>query len=82
MAPNTGVDENGVVVDHQGFLSAGPILEAFPGADFTKDGYKVMTIKVTGEKVTGDGTTSGAFALGSAAKIIAVVSSALFAFAM
>lgn len=41
--PNTGVDENGVVTSATGFIPGGPVLTAFPGADFTVDGYVVVT---------------------------------------
>jgi len=53
--PNTGVDENGVVLLHPGFLpkGSGGILDdaRFANADFTADGYQFMEIKVyEGEK--------------------------------
>lgn len=82
MAPNTGEDENGVVIDHPGFNATGPILEAFPSADFTTDGYKVMTITNIGEKVTGETMTSGAFSSASSAKIVAAISSAMLVLAL
>jgi len=66
--PNTGEDENGVVIDHPGFNPAGSggILDLFPGADFTQSGYKVMTITVAGEMddYDHDEPTSGAFSHG------------------
>jgi len=46
MVPNTGVDENGVVGLHPGFLANGNILTAFPGADFTAPGYQVARITI------------------------------------
>ncbi len=46
MAPNTGVDENGVVTPHPGFIPGGNILAAFPNADFTTPGYQVARITV------------------------------------
>lgn len=49
-APNTGVDENGVVVSHPGFQATGNggILDdpRFAGADFTAEGYEVARISV------------------------------------
>lgn len=52
------------MVDHPGFNAAGSggILDSFPGADFTQDGYMVMTLTVTGEKVEEVTMTSGSFA--------------------
>ena len=38
-APDTGVDENGVVGAHPGFLPGGNVLDAIPGGDFTQPGY-------------------------------------------
>ena len=50
MEPDTGVDENGVVLEHPGFnpKGSGGILDApmFANADFTVDGYRFMDIKV------------------------------------
>lgn len=50
MAPDTGVDENGVNVDHPGFMTpgSGGILDApaFQNADFLQDGYTVARIRV------------------------------------
>ncbi|MCA1994217.1 MAG: spondin domain-containing protein [Coleofasciculus sp. S288] len=60
--PNTGLDENGVVKSHPGFISGGNILSAFPNADFTTPGYQVARIKV--EQVPEPATTMGLFALG------------------
>jgi hypothetical protein len=73
--PNTGEDENGVVIDHLGFNPAGSggILDSFPGADFTQEGYKVMIIKVAGEMVMGneeENTTSGSFVAGLHSAIV------------
>ena len=45
--PNTGVDENGVVLPHPGFIEDGPILTQFPGADFTAPDYAVARITVS-----------------------------------
>ena len=47
VVPDTGVDENGVVHLHSGFIPAGSILTAFPGGDFTETGYQVARITVT-----------------------------------
>jgi MYXO-CTERM domain-containing protein len=56
MAPNTGVDENGTVQPHMGYLGSagaggalGNILgsEDFTGADFTLDGYPIARITIT-----------------------------------
>ena len=51
MAPNTGVDENGVVTDHPGFnpKGSGGILDSvdFANGDFLQSGYGIMTITVT-----------------------------------
>ena len=46
MAPNTGTPEGGLVHFHEGFMPGGEILTAFPGADFTADGYKVARLQV------------------------------------
>ena len=54
-APDTGVDENGVVTLHPGFIPGGRILSedgssnngiAFTGADFTADGYQIARITI------------------------------------
>ena len=51
MSPDTGVEENGVVGPHPGFLppGSGGILDSdqFANADFTADGYEVLSIEVT-----------------------------------
>jgi hypothetical protein len=49
MAPNTGVDENGVVELAEGFIPDGPILssEDFFNADFTAEGFEVARIRVS-----------------------------------
>ena len=51
--PNTGIDENGVVTLHPGFIPGGRILSTtdfnglnFTGADFTVPGYEVARIRV------------------------------------
>lgn len=48
-APDTGVDENGVVRVAQGFIPNGPILSdpRFSNANFTAPGYQVARIRVT-----------------------------------
>lgn len=61
-APNTGVDQNGVVAPHPGFIPGGNILTAFPNGDFTQPGYQVARIRV--EKVPEPAATAGLFALG------------------
>ncbi|MGB3511712.1 MAG: spondin domain-containing protein [Microcoleaceae cyanobacterium] len=45
--PDTGDDENGVVNLHPGFIPNGDILTAFPGGDFTEDGYQVARITIS-----------------------------------
>lgn len=60
-APNTGVDENGVVAPHPGFIPGGNILTAFPNGDFTQPGYQLARIKI--EKVPEPATSAGLFAL-------------------
>lgn len=50
--PNTGEDENGVVVTASGFMEDGPVLIAFPDADFTVEGYSIMTIEVAVNRPT------------------------------
>ena len=49
--PNTGVDENGVVMNHPGFnpVGSGGILdsEMFANADFTAEGYELARITVS-----------------------------------
>ncbi|ELS02980.1 CHRD domain-containing protein [Xenococcus sp. PCC 7305] len=56
-APDTGVEENGVVTVHPGFIPGGRILSedgssdnaptAFTGADFTAEGYQIARITVS-----------------------------------
>lgn len=55
-APNTGVTEGGTVESHPGFNSDPPgnILQAFPGGDFTQDGYNMMRVEVTITEVDGE----------------------------
>ncbi len=48
-APDTGLDENGLVRQHGGYLVDGNVLNAFPGADFTASGYQVARITVVPE---------------------------------
>ncbi|MEB3282469.1 MAG: spondin domain-containing protein [Lyngbya sp.] len=62
-APNTGIDENGVVSPHPGFIPGGNILTAFPNADFTQPNYQLARIKI--EKVPEPATGVGLLALGS-----------------
>ena len=47
MVADTGTAEGGVVALHGGFIPGGPILTAFPNADFTANGYQVARITVT-----------------------------------
>ncbi|MEL7036132.1 MAG: spondin domain-containing protein [Cyanobacteria bacterium J06592_8] len=61
-APDTGVDENGLVLPHPGFIPGGNILAARPGADFTQPGYEVARITI--EKVPEPATSAGLLALG------------------
>lgn len=44
MAPDTGVEENGVVTLHPGFMADGNILAAIPEGDFTDPGYQVLRL--------------------------------------
>ncbi len=53
-APDTGVDENGVVSLHPGFQGSlglggptGNVLAAIPNGDFTTPGYQVASIQIT-----------------------------------
>ena len=59
-APNTGVDENGVVALHPGFnpVGSGGILDSpdFPNADFTADGYPVAFVSFTVSEIPTPGT--------------------------
>lgn len=56
-APNTGVDENGVVTLHPGFLPAGSggILDdpMYANADFTRAGYPIAQVRVSVVPVPG-----------------------------
>lgn len=45
-APQTGVDENGVVTDHPGFIPGGNILDARPNGQFIAPGYRIAKITV------------------------------------
>lgn len=47
MAPNTGVDENGVIEPHPGFIANGDILAEFINGDFTENGYEVARITIS-----------------------------------
>jgi len=46
MTGDTGLTEGGLVGLHAGFIPAGNVLSAFPGADFTASGYRVAQISV------------------------------------
>lgn len=45
-APNTGVDENGVVFDHPGFIPGGNVLAARPNGQFIVPGYTIAKVTV------------------------------------
>ena len=45
--PDTGSGEGDTVELHAGFIPAGNILNAYPGADFTAEGFEVLRITVT-----------------------------------
>ena len=45
-APNTGVDENGTVELHPGFMAGGAILDARPNGDFTLPGYRLLKVSL------------------------------------
>ncbi len=45
-APNTGVDENGVVFDHMGFIPGGNVLGAIPNGQFIRPGYEIARVTV------------------------------------
>ena len=58
-APNTGVEEGGVVRLHEGFMgsnavggSIGNILQARAGADFTRPGAQVLRIEIVARNGT------------------------------
>ena len=69
MAPNTGVDENGVVFDHLGFnaLGMGGILDdfRFAGADFTQPGYPIARVKFRSATAITENRTYAAFPNGN-----------------
>lgn len=46
MMPDTGTTEDAPIGPHPGFQEGGPILAAFPRADFTADGYAVARITI------------------------------------
>ena len=55
MAPNTGVTENGVIRQHEGFQGSerfggeiGNVLSAIPNGDFTVAGAEILSIEVDG----------------------------------
>ncbi|MEA5532676.1 spondin domain-containing protein [Crocosphaera sp. XPORK-15E] len=66
--PNTGVDENGVVTLHGGFIPGGPILSTprFANADFTAPGYQVARIRVELVQVPEPSTIIGLLAIAGA----------------
>ncbi len=68
MAPNTGVDENGFVELHPGFLPGGNVLAAIPNGDFLAPGYQVARITVTQVPVP----ASALIALGGIAALLTV----------
>lgn len=51
-APQTGVDENGVVTDHPGFIPGGNILNARPNGQFIAPGYRIAKVTVTAVPTT------------------------------
>jgi len=63
MTPNTGVDENGVVHMHPGYMApgSGGILDdpMFSGADFTQGGYEVARITIIRSDTPVSGNVSG-----------------------
>ena len=59
-APQTGVDENGVVTDHPGFIPGGNVLAAIPNGQFIAPGYRIAKVTVkaaptTTTRFNGDG---------------------------
>jgi hypothetical protein len=48
---DTGVDEEGVVVLHEGFMAEGNILAAIPNGDFTAEGYEALHIEVSARRI-------------------------------
>lgn len=51
-APDTGVDENGVVGAHPGFLAGGNILAARPNGNFTRPGFRIAKVTVRAARTT------------------------------
>ncbi len=51
-SPNTGVDENGVITDHPGFIEGGNILDAIPNGQFVLPGYVIAKVTVTAVPTT------------------------------
>ena len=47
--PNTGIDENGVIVEHPGFSPDGNILSQFPATDFTDPEYPIARVTINQE---------------------------------
>lgn len=73
--PNTGVDENGVVHAHPGYLSpgSGGILDDpdFANADFTQPGYQVARITLyRSDTVVSGGNVSGTWAVSGSPYIL------------
>jgi len=68
MAPNTGVDENGVVHTHPGYLppGSGGVLDSslFVNADFTQMGYEVARITIVRSDTPVSGNVSGVWDIG------------------
>ncbi|MFH1734976.1 MAG: spondin domain-containing protein, partial [bacterium] len=68
MTPNTGVDEDGVVHDHPGYLpvGSGGILDdpMFAGADFTQGGYEMARITIIRSDTPVSGNVSGVWDIG------------------
>ena len=73
-APNTGIDENGVVTAHTGHREGGNILAAVPNGRFTLPGYRIAKVTVRRAPTTkvyfsADGdqesTPSGSAAIGA-----------------
>jgi hypothetical protein len=55
MMGNTGVDQNGVVMPHPGFIPGGPILSSamFSSADFLAPGYNLLEVSIVPAPATG-----------------------------
>lgn len=46
MTPDSGTIESGLVSLHPGFMEGGPVLTAFPNADFLEEGYRIARIRI------------------------------------